>query len=73
MDGWMDGWMEREREREREVIEVLFYFECELLSALKVMLFLSLSVKSRKRLARDVIRKFATHAGLVCYVTNTDC
>ena len=37
------------------------------------MFVCSLPMKSRQRLARDVFDTFATHAGLVCDVTNTDC
>ena len=35
--------------------------------------FTLLPLKSRKRLARDVLDSFATHAGLVYDVTDTDC
>ena len=37
------------------------------------MLGCSLPVKSRKRLAYDVIDTSATHASRVCDVTDTDC
>ena len=33
----------------------------------------SLQMKSRKRLARDVLHSFASHSGLVHDVTNTYC
>ena len=48
------------------------YFWC-LESEGAAMLVHSLPTKSRKQLARDVFKSFATHSGLVYDVTDTDC